>query len=82
MIKLKTPDEIEQMAGLLRDGLRAGGFGFSTTTSTTHNDGNGDPVPSRFAGLREFVRPSRRICRSRASSRRARASSGSWVPRP
>jgi N-acyl-D-aspartate/D-glutamate deacylase len=51
-----TDEEIEQMAGLLRDGLRAGGFGFSTTTSTTHNDGNGDPVPSRFANLREFVR--------------------------
>jgi N-acyl-D-aspartate/D-glutamate deacylase len=51
-----TDDEIERMADLLRDGLRAGGFGFSTTTSTTHNDGSGNPVPSRFAGRREFLR--------------------------
>ena len=51
-----TDDEIEQMAALLRDGLGAGGFGFSTTTSTTHNDGHGDPVPSRWAGPREFLR--------------------------
>ena len=50
-----TDDELAQMARLLRDGLEAGGFGFSTTTSDTHNDGDGRPVPSRFADRREFI---------------------------
>ena len=31
------------MIRLLRDGLEAGGFGFSTTTSDTHNDDDGTP---------------------------------------
>ena len=43
------------MTRLLRDGLEAGGIGFSTTTSDTHNDGDGNPVPSRFADRREFI---------------------------
>jgi N-acyl-D-aspartate/D-glutamate deacylase len=56
-----TDDELEQMIHLLRDGLEAGGFGFSTTTSDTHNDGDGNPVPSRFADRREFVELAR-VC--------------------
>ena len=44
-----TADEIEQMKELLRQGLRAGGLGFSSTWSTSHNDHTGVPVPSRHA---------------------------------
>ena len=47
--------EIAAMAKLLGDSLEAGGMGFSTTTSRTHNDVNGDPVPSRFASNEEFL---------------------------
>ena len=56
-----TDDELERMTRLLRDGLDAGGFGFSTTTSDTHNDGDGCPVPSRFADTREFIELAR-VC--------------------
>ncbi len=50
-----TDDEVGTMCALLREGLAAGAMGFSTTTSDTHNDAQGRPVPSRFADEREFV---------------------------
>lgn len=50
-----TGDEIEAMVRLLRDGLAAGGMGFSTTTSPTHTDAFGRPVPSRFADRQEML---------------------------
>jgi N-acyl-D-aspartate/D-glutamate deacylase len=50
-----TNDEIAQMQQLLRDGLTAGALGFSTTTSTTHNDAQSRPVPSRYASTDEFI---------------------------
>jgi N-acyl-D-aspartate/D-glutamate deacylase len=56
-----TTDEIEAMKGLLRDGIRAGGLGFSTTTSDTHNDASGRPVPSRFASTTELIELAR-VC--------------------
>jgi N-acyl-D-aspartate/D-glutamate deacylase len=50
-----TPDELDRMAALLRAGLAAGGIGFSSTWSTTHNDAEGRPVPSRHATAEELV---------------------------
>ncbi len=50
-----TADEIEQMKKLLRDGLAAGGMGFSSTWSTSHNDHTGVPVPSRHATREEVL---------------------------
>ncbi len=50
-----TPEEIEAMCGLLRAGIRAGGLGFSSTWSITHNDASGHPVPSRHAAADELV---------------------------
>src|SRR4029450_9238143 len=50
-----TPEEIEAMAILLREGLAAGGLGFSSTWAATHNDGDGVPVPSRHAATYELV---------------------------
>ncbi len=44
-----TPDEIETMAGLVREGIAAGGAGFSTSFSYAHRGVDGQPVPSRFA---------------------------------
>jgi N-acyl-D-aspartate/D-glutamate deacylase len=43
------------MATLLRDGLAAGGIGFSTSRGRSHQDVNGDPVPSRFANHDEII---------------------------
>lgn len=56
-----SSDELTAMCQLLRDGLAAGGLGFSTTTSDTHNDGAGLPVPSRFAGDHELIELAR-VC--------------------
>lgn len=45
--------EIEAMKRLLRESIRGGALGFSTTLSVTHNDADGNPVPSRHASLEE-----------------------------
>jgi N-acyl-D-aspartate/D-glutamate deacylase len=58
-----TDDELSAMRALLAEGLAAGAMGFSTTTSDTHNDAGGKPVPSRFADGREFVELAR-TCRN------------------
>jgi N-acyl-D-aspartate/D-glutamate deacylase len=50
-----TDDELEQMKELLRDGLRSGALGFSSTWSTSHNDHLGNPVPSRAASREEVI---------------------------
>ena len=59
------------MEALLREGLRAGGLGFSSTWSTSHNDHTGSPVPSRVAdprGAAGAVRRGRRAPRAPRSS--------------
>ena len=50
-----TDEEIEEMCNLLRDGLRAGGMGFSSTWSSSHNDHTGVPVPSRHGSRKELI---------------------------
>jgi N-acyl-D-aspartate/D-glutamate deacylase len=50
-----TNEEIERLCDLLRAGLAAGGLGFSSTWSITHNDADGNAVPSRHASARELV---------------------------
>ncbi len=44
-----TPEEISQMAALVREGIVAGGAGFSTSFSYAHRGVDGKPVPSRFS---------------------------------
>ena len=50
-----TPDEIEEMKELLRESIRGGALGFSSTRAATHNDADGNPVPSRHASREEML---------------------------
>ncbi len=54
-----NPAELDEIERLLRHSLEAGGLGFSTSRSSTHNDGDGCPVPSRAASEEEVLR----LCR-------------------
>ncbi len=50
-----TPGEIAEMQDLLRQCIREGALGFSSTLSVTHNDPDGNPVPSRHASREEVL---------------------------
>ncbi len=49
------PDAIAAMRALLRDALSAGALGFSSSWNSLHLDGEGEPVPSRYALAPELV---------------------------
>jgi N-acyl-D-aspartate/D-glutamate deacylase len=50
-----TDAERAQMLDLLDQSLAAGGLGLSTSRSSTHTDGDGQPVPSRWASEEELL---------------------------
>src|SRR5258705_430552 len=50
-----TPEELEKMKTLLDQSLAQGALGFSTTISSSHNDSDGNPVPSRWADYSEII---------------------------
>ena len=49
-----TPDDITAMAAIVRDGIRAGALGFSTSRTLAHRAIDGEPVPGTFAAEDEL----------------------------
>lgn len=56
-----TEKQMEQMLQLFHESMAAGGWGLSTTQSSTHSDGDGRPVASRHAGRDELIALSRAV---------------------
>jgi N-acyl-D-amino-acid deacylase len=53
--RVATDDEICAMQTLLREGLRQGAMGFSTSFAPSHQGPGGRPIPSRIADRREVL---------------------------
>src|SRR5215471_14252054 len=49
-----TPDDIEKMAAIVREGIEAGALGFSTSRTIAHMAIDGEPVPGTFAAEDEL----------------------------
>jgi N-acyl-D-aspartate/D-glutamate deacylase len=50
-----SEEELADMQALLGRSLAEGALGFSTSINATHNDGDGNPVPSRWADHSEIL---------------------------
>lgn len=53
--EIASPEQQRAMTELLAESIRAGAIGFSTSRSFSHEDGDGGPVPSRFASEEEVL---------------------------
>jgi N-acyl-D-aspartate/D-glutamate deacylase len=54
-----TEEQLQQMKNILREGLQAGGFGFSATWSMANRDYDGGYLPTHVAPREEFLEMAR-----------------------
>ncbi len=50
-----TPEDIEAMAAIVREGIAAGALGFTTSRTLLHRAVDGEPVPGTFAAEDELL---------------------------
>ncbi len=50
-----TPDDIDAMARIVKEGIQAGALGFSTSRTIFHRAVDGEPVPGTFAAEEELL---------------------------
>lgn len=50
-----TPEDVAEMARIVREGMEAGALGFSTSRTMLHIAKDGEPVPGTFAGKNELM---------------------------
>jgi N-acyl-D-aspartate/D-glutamate deacylase len=50
-----TPEDIDAMAAIVKEGIEAGALGFSTSRTLLHRAVDGEPVPGTFAGEEELL---------------------------
>jgi N-acyl-D-aspartate/D-glutamate deacylase len=50
-----TPDDIEKMAAIVKEGIAAGALGFSTSRTMLHRAKDGEPMPGTFASADELI---------------------------
>ncbi|WP_328506910.1 N-acyl-D-amino-acid deacylase family protein [Streptomyces sp. NBC_00391] len=56
-----TDEQLDAMLRLFHEAMEAGAWGLSTTQSSTHSDGDGQPVASRHAKPAELIALSRAV---------------------
>jgi N-acyl-D-aspartate/D-glutamate deacylase len=56
-----SPEQLDAMLRLFHESMAAGGWGLSTTQSSTHSDGDGRPVASRHARPAELLALARAV---------------------
>ena len=54
-MRMRPPDDIARMAAVVRDGLRAGALGFSTSRTEIHRAKTKEFVPGTFAPVDELM---------------------------
>jgi len=50
-----TPEDVAEMARIVREGIEAGALGFSTSRTMLHLSKDGEPVPGTFASQAELM---------------------------
>ncbi|MFM9368355.1 N-acyl-D-amino-acid deacylase family protein [Streptomyces sp. Da 82-17] len=56
-----SPEQLQAMLDLFHQAMEEGAWGLSTTQSSTHSDGDGQPVASRHADAEELLALSRAV---------------------